>query len=565
MRLFKSIITFILAAFLVFSTCALNAAADTRDQLFLGEGETFTLPFEAQSEYNIGDPSVISVDGKTVTALKTGRSTLNYTGVDGEVYLYAIIVNQAPSSIKLNCSKKTLYTNKSFDLHYGIPAGTSSAVTFKSSNKKAVSVSPNGKVFAKKKGSYTVTASTYNGKTAQCRVTVKQAVSRIDLSRQRIALSVKGKYKLKAFVNSKAVSKSYKWKSSNKKVASVKGKGKSAVITAKKKGKAVITVKASSGVKQSCIVNVTSTKTSDSMAKQINSQPLYKEKTGFKALDKLVNKIFKKIFKKGYSTYDKVKAIYDYEIKKFDYGHSFLNSKQASKAYSKDDRIYKSGYDSYIAGRAYTTLVTNIGVCTDYAAVFTVMTRALGLDTYSVGGTTTKAGGGWTGHDWNNMIINGKYIVFDAQVEDNISESMGGSINYYRFAKKKNEVKNNYKYRGRENSIRSYKHFKSVNDEKFSIKLELNYGGKTMSKQYVWKLNGNFAYNTINLDLGSYEGKVKYKIKVLNGGGSYYLSGDGDNYSGYYSISTFEGETDAYSLSVMALADRYSGRSFGFS
>lgn len=556
---FKKLITFTLILTVLFSSTVLNVNGAEPNSIVLGVGETYTLP-KINSEYTVEDPSLISVSGKTVTALKTGKSELSYKGTDGKIYKYSFKINSAPSSIHLNYSSKTLYTNKSLNLKYKLSSGSSGSVSFKSSNKKIASVSSDGKVFAKKRGNVTVTASTYNGKTATCKIKINQSVVQIRMSRQRIALPKKAKFKLKATVNSKAVSKSYKWKSSNKKVATVKGKGKSAVIYTKKSGKATITVKASNGKKQTCKVNVTTTKTTDRIAKQINSQPLYKEKTGFVALDKLVKKISKKIFKKGYSTYDKVKAIYDYEIKHFTYGLSFLSSKQSKSAYSnRKNRIYNAYYDENIADMAYTSLVTNVGVCDNYAAVFTVMTRAIGLDTYSVGGQTTKAGGGWTGHAWNNIIVNGRYIVFDAQVEDNIAG--GGKINYYRFAKTEKEVKNNYKYSHREAEIQSFNHFKSIGD--FSIKLSLNYNGKTVSKKYVWKLtNSNFPnYNRINIGLGSYYGNVNYSIKVLKGSGGYYINGDSKNYkdNSLYYIDKFEGTLKSNQLFGYTITDRNSG------
>ena len=536
------------------------------ESIVLGVGETFTLPVKADSGYTIGDTELISVSKKTVTALKTGTSELSYKGTDGKNYNYSFQVNSAPTSINLNLKSKTLYTNKSLKLKYTLPAESSGAVKFRSSDKKIASVTPDGTVFAKKEGSVTVTATTYNNKTASCKIKVKQDVAQIKMSRQRIALPKKTTYKISATVNSGAVSKSYKWKSSNKKVATVKGSGKSAVISTKKAGKTNITVTAANGKKQTCTVNVTSTKTTDSIAKQINSQPLYKEKTGLVALDKLVDKIFKKIFKKGYTTYDKVKAIYDYEIKHFTYGFTFLSDKKIKSMKSSKNRKYNAYYDKNMVEMAYKTLTSNVGVCDNYAAVFMVMTRAIGLDTYSVGGLTTKAGGGWTGHAWNNMLVNGRYIVFDPQVEDNIAN--GGKIYYYRFAKTENEVKNNYQYIGRENDIRSFNHFKDAGD--FTIRLNLSYGGKTVSKKYVWKYKqgdfwGNYVdYDTVKVNLGSYYGNVDYSIDVLKGCGGYCISGDKKNYkeSCVYWNDKIAGTIYVDESVTYTILDENSGRAF---
>lgn len=460
MKKIKRLSAFALVLSLLVSCAVFPANAVIKREITIAEGTQEQLPIYPRyyDEYTLGDSSIAQFDFDEVYGLKPGTTTLSFLGMDGEEYEYTVKVTPAPSSIKLNCKTKTIYTGKSFKLKYTLSAGSTGQVWFSSSNNDVAYVDYDGKVVAQSKGKATITAETYNGKKATCKVTVKQSLTAIRLSRQRIAIPKKTKYKLKAVVDDGAKSKSYKWKSSNKKVVSVKGKGKSATITAKKPGKAKITVKAANGVKQTCTVRVTKTKTTDSLKKQLNSQPLYKEKTGYEVLDKLVQKIFKKIFRKGYSTYDKVKAIYDYEVKTFSYGSKELSAKQYKKA-AKSKRIYYPvSYDDQLANWAYRTLVTKKGVCSDYAAVFTVMTRALGLDCYSVSGITTKAGGGWTGHTWNNMLINGRYVTFDAQVEDDIAG--GGAVYYYRFLKPDSEMKRYYKPDNREGDIRSYNHFK---------------------------------------------------------------------------------------------------------
>ena len=58
-------------------------------------------------------------------------------------------------------------------LKYTITKKTYTIVTFKSSNKKVVSVDKNGKLKAKKAGMATITVKTANGKTAKCKVTVQ--------------------------------------------------------------------------------------------------------------------------------------------------------------------------------------------------------------------------------------------------------------------------------------------------------------------------------------------------------------------------------------------------------
>ena len=77
------------------------------------------------------------------------------------------------TSIKLNKSKAIIYTsgNRTVQLKATVK-GASKKVTWKSSNKKVATVSPKGRVTAKKTGVVVITAKA-NGKIAKCNVTVK--------------------------------------------------------------------------------------------------------------------------------------------------------------------------------------------------------------------------------------------------------------------------------------------------------------------------------------------------------------------------------------------------------
>ena len=81
----------------------------------------------------------------------------------------------APSSIKLNYTKKSLAKGKTFQLRATLSKSGAYGrkVTYTSSNTKVATVSSTGKVTAKKKGTATITAKTGNLLTAKCKVTVK--------------------------------------------------------------------------------------------------------------------------------------------------------------------------------------------------------------------------------------------------------------------------------------------------------------------------------------------------------------------------------------------------------
>lgn len=174
-------------------------------------------------------------------------------------------------------------------------------------------------------------------------------------------------------------------------------------------------------------------RTGDRVKDLINSAKLIPIKTGTCA-DDIVDQVFSEIFYEGMTTYDKVKACYDYLINHTVYG---INE-------NPEDLVMPEGFalNSFDYMEAWSTndvLRHGIGVCDDYAAAFLVMTRRIGLETYVTGGTI-----GGQGHAWNNVKINGTYYLFDAQVEDRIAGNHGGAIQYSLFCREQNPSGFNY-------------------------------------------------------------------------------------------------------------------------
>ena len=114
-----------------------------------------------------------------------------------------------------------------------------------SSNRKIVRVDArSGKITARKTGKAYVTVTMKSGVSARCLIKVqkkKVAVSKIKVSASKIYLKKGRKLAFRTVVTPLTATDKVKYLSSNKKVASVNAKG---VITAKKKGKSTITVRA---------------------------------------------------------------------------------------------------------------------------------------------------------------------------------------------------------------------------------------------------------------------------------------------------------------------------------
>ena len=154
------------------------------EQLVLGVGESADLDAQvavktAQAKvltvltYDSKDPSVASVsDGGVVTAHKVGQCTIVITSYNGLDRMVNVQVKEAPGKVTLSESKLSLEHGESATLAYTLPEGSAGKVTYRSSKPAYVRVNSDGKITAMKKGSAVITATTYNGKKATCKVTV---------------------------------------------------------------------------------------------------------------------------------------------------------------------------------------------------------------------------------------------------------------------------------------------------------------------------------------------------------------------------------------------------------
>ncbi len=161
----------------------------------------------------------------------------------------------AVSGITLNAKTIYLKTGTKFNAKAAVaPAkATNKKVTWTSNKKNIATVNANGVITAKKKtGKATITAKAGN-KSAKITVNVVKKAKKttsVKLSKSKVTLTVKDNFALAATLSKGATSK-VKWTTSDKKVASVKD----GVVTAKKKGVAVITATAD-GKSADCVVTV---------------------------------------------------------------------------------------------------------------------------------------------------------------------------------------------------------------------------------------------------------------------------------------------------------------------
>ncbi len=148
----------------------------------LGVKETFqlkakTAPEEAPDEvvFSSSKKSVAMVSSKgKITAKKPGKAVITATAANGKKTTCTVTVKKAPKKIGVKTRVKTLKKGKSFKIKVNLPKNTASnKLTYKSGKPKVASVSKNGKVTAKNKGTTMITVRTFNGKKTTVKVVVR--------------------------------------------------------------------------------------------------------------------------------------------------------------------------------------------------------------------------------------------------------------------------------------------------------------------------------------------------------------------------------------------------------
>ena len=190
--------------------------------------------------------SVATVDknGKITATSKEGTAVITVTLASKKTAKVTVTVKMIRTT-KLTKVQKTLSltTGKKYTLKPVVtPSNSQEKVTYKSSNTKIATVSSTGVITAKKVGKVTITVQSGKQK-ATVTLTVKKAPALKAIKNVPTKKTItKGKtYTLKPQLYPSGAIAKITYTSSNKSVATVDSKGK---ITAKKKGTAVITVKA---------------------------------------------------------------------------------------------------------------------------------------------------------------------------------------------------------------------------------------------------------------------------------------------------------------------------------
>ena len=271
----------------------------------LTEGETTTLTATVLPEnttdsksvsWSSSNSEVATVDANgTVTAKRAGTAVITATSTNGKTAGCTVTVSRKEipiTEISLDKSSATLTEGDTTTLVATVlPENTtdSKSVSWSSSNSEVATVDANGTVTAKRAGTAVITATSTNGKTAGCTVTVSRKeipITEISLDKSSATLTEGETTTLVATVlpENTTYGKSVKWSSSNVAVATVDLMGK---VTAKSAGTAVITATSENGKTASCTITVnkkdtyTGLKDVDGQLKYFNNGNIDTTYTGF--------------------------------------------------------------------------------------------------------------------------------------------------------------------------------------------------------------------------------------------------------------------------------------------
>ena len=201
----------------------------------------------------------VNNDG-VVTGIAQGTVTITIKSSSGLVKTKAkVTVVQSPTGITLDKNKVVLDMSgtKTTKLNATIQpsnANRNTGITWNSSNTGVAIVDQSGNVTAKANGTTTITATTQNGYTAQCSVTVITSITSLAVSPTSKTLNIGETVQLTGTVTPTSTTEGVQWASSNTNVATVSSSG---LVTAKSAGTATITFKNSSGTKSAnCTITV---------------------------------------------------------------------------------------------------------------------------------------------------------------------------------------------------------------------------------------------------------------------------------------------------------------------
>ena len=210
----------------------------------MGLGETgrvsYTLPKKTASHvaYTSENPAVVTVDADgLMTAVGEGTARIRVTTFNGKTAAADVTVKAAPTSLSFPAAECVMGVGMSTASAASVNDGAGAAIAYTIAN-PAIASYKNGVIKALAVGETELTASTYNGLSATCKLVVKAKPAYVKLPYTTLTIAVGDAVQLEPDVGDSA--STFTYATSAKKKVSVTEDG---VIKGVAKGKATITVK----------------------------------------------------------------------------------------------------------------------------------------------------------------------------------------------------------------------------------------------------------------------------------------------------------------------------------
>ncbi|MBP3409936.1 MAG: Ig domain-containing protein, partial [Clostridia bacterium] len=116
-----------------------------------------------------------------ISAKRIGTVTITVTTHNKKSFKFTLRIRKVPTSVKVAPSPLVLGVGEAIKLKTTIPTGSSTSMTFASSNPETAHVADDGVVFALAEGTSTITVTTHNKKTASTELTVVPAPQAISM------------------------------------------------------------------------------------------------------------------------------------------------------------------------------------------------------------------------------------------------------------------------------------------------------------------------------------------------------------------------------------------------
>ena len=211
----------------------------------------------------------------------------------------------------------------------------------------------------------------------------------------------------------------------------------------------------------------------------LNSAKLNPIKTGYTSLDNQVSSVINSVTNSSMSTYEKVKALYDWVINNMSYQIGFVIGEEIDSLMNTYGFYERDAIQVFLASNGFGT---KRGSCDNYSAMFMILTRRIGLDSYVVSARNNDG----SGHTTVNIKINGKWYNFDPQREDNSKKN--GKIMYYAFGEDDSDSKP-YTYVNRNSDVAAFHKFNKQPESNY-LNASITVAGKTYkAKTLVQKYN----------------------------------------------------------------------------